>query len=140
VSAVLDRPGVRFGLHYVEMVVVMVVGMEVLDMPLGLVVDVSHRPAAMLVEMTVTMTAPMVVWMRLRGHAWRPCNEMAASMALPAVATLALLAAEVVSGSGSSMVLLHALMLPSMLVAMLVRRSEYSCGHGHHRRVEAVPA
>ena len=139
-SAFLKVSWVRFALHYLEMVVVMVVGMEVLDLPLGLVFDVSHRPAAMLVEMTVTMTVPMVAWMRLRGHAWRPCNEMAASMVLPALATLALLAADVVSGSGGSMVLLHALMLPSMLVAMLLRRSEYSCGHGRHHQVEAVPA
>jgi hypothetical protein len=140
VSAFLNRPGARFALHYVEMVVVMVIGMELLDLPLALIFDVSHRPAAMLVEMTATMTIPMVAWMRLRGHSWRPCNEMAASMVLPALATLALLAADVVTGSGSSMVLLHALMLPSMLVAMLLRRSEYSCGHAHHHRAEAVPA
>jgi flagellar biosynthetic protein FliP len=140
VSALLNRPWVRFARHYVEMVVVMVVGMTVLDVPFGLVVDVSNRPAAMLVEMTVTMTVPMVAWMRLRGNAWRPCNEMAASMILPALATLGLLGADVVTGSGSSMVVLHALMLPSMLFAMLVRRSEYSCAHGHHRAVEAVAA
>src|SRR5262249_40652232 len=92
-SAFLNRPWARFARHYVQMVVVMVVGMAVLALPLGVVVDVSHRPAAMLIEMTFTMTVPMVAWMRMRGHAWRPCNEMAASMVLPGLATLGLLAA-----------------------------------------------
>jgi hypothetical protein len=140
VSAFLNRPGARFALHYLEMVVVMVVGMGLLALPLDLVVDVSQRPAAMLIEMAFTMTVPMVAWMRLRGHAWRPCNEMAASMVLPTIATLGLLAAAVVTDSGSLMVILHAVMLPSMLVAMLLRRSEYTCAHGHHPQVEAVAA
>jgi hypothetical protein len=70
----------RFIRHYIEMVVVMVLGMFALGAPANAVVHTSGRPAVMLAEMAVTMTLPMVAWMRFRGHTWRPCNEMAASM------------------------------------------------------------
>ena len=139
-SAFLARPAARFTRHYLEMLLVMLVGMQVLGMAVGLVVDLSHRPAPMLVEMALTMTVPMVAWMRLRGHAWRPCHEMAASMLLPALGALALLAADVVTETGTLLVLEHAVMLPSMLVAMLLRRGEYTCAHVQHRRAAAVPA
>jgi len=126
----------RFGLHYLEMVVVMVVGMVVLGVAVGLVADVTGT-GPMLIEMGVTMTVPMVAWMRVRGHAWRPCLEMGASMALSTIATLALLGAGIVEGAGVLMVILHAVMLPAMLVAMLLRRDEYSGHHHHHRQVTA---
>src|SRR4051812_8829310 len=138
--AVLDHPGVRFARHYISMVVVMLVGMAGLIKPLDLVVDVSHRPAAMLIEMAVTMTVPMVAWMRVRGHAWRPCNEMAASMLLPALGVLTLLAADVVTDTDRLLVLEHAVMLPSMLLAMLLRRDEYTCAHRRRHGAEAVTA
>jgi hypothetical protein len=121
-----------FALHYLEMLVVMFVGMAVLGGAVGLVADVSGT-GPMLVEMGLTMTVPMVAWMRLRGHDWQPCLEMGASMVLPTLATLALLGAGIVEGAGPLMALLHATMLPAMLVAMLLRRDEYT-GHRHHRR------
>ena len=126
----LHRPTVRFALHYLEMVVVMLVGMAVLGAGARLFVDLSDRPAPMLVEMALTMTVPMVAWMRFRGHAWRPCHEMAASMLLPALGALGLLAADVVTDTGSLMVLEHTVMFGAMLVAMLLRRDEYTA-HVH---------
>jgi hypothetical protein len=123
--------------HYLEMVVAMVVGMEVLSIPLDAVYDVSDRPALMLTEMAVTMTLPMVAWMRFRGHGWRASNEMAASMLLPAAGTLALLASGLVSDTGTLLLLEHAVMLPSMLVAMLLRRDEYT-GHHHHHHAQVA--
>ena len=125
-----------FALHYLEMVVVMVVGMEALGAAVGLVADVN-RTGSMLIEMGITMTVPMVAWMRLRGHAWRPCLEMGASMVLPTLGTLALLGAGIVEGAGALMAILHAVMLPAMLVAMLLRRDEYSCRHQQQRQVAA---
>lgn len=41
--------------------------------------------------MAVMMTIPMVALMRYRGHAWRPCWEMSASMFLPTFAAIGLL-------------------------------------------------
>jgi hypothetical protein len=126
----------RFARHYVEMVVVMVLGMAVIGMAVDHVVDINGT-GPMLIEMGVTMTLPMVAWMRFRGHSWRPCLEMAASMVIPTLGTLAVLGAGIVEGAGALMVILHAVMLPSMLVAMLLRREEYS-GHHHEHASEAV--
>ena len=124
------HPKRNFARHYVEMVVVMVGGMVVLGAPAGWLMGAfgtswsQLSPAMMVLVMAVTMTAPMVAWMRFRGHAWRPTAEMAASMLLPAFAAMAL-AWTVVTAVGTLMVVEHAAMLAAMLVAMLVRRDEY---------------
>ena len=59
---------------------------------------------------------------------------MAASMLLPALGALALLGAGLVSDTGMLLVLEHAVMLPSMLAAMLLRRDEYTGHHQHDGR------
>jgi hypothetical protein len=61
----------------------------------------------------------MVAWMRHRGHGWAPAWEMTASMFVPSFAAIALLAIQ------------HVAMFPGMLVAMLLRRGEYT-GHAAH--------
>jgi hypothetical protein len=126
--------------HYVEMVIAMFAGMIVLGIPgeaalravgtstAELRVD---APAVVLLGMATTMTIPMVAWMRRMGHGWQPCHEMAASMYLPTLAVIAMMAAGAAS-FGTAMTLEHVLMLPAMLVAMLLRREEYSCDHRHH--------
>jgi hypothetical protein len=81
--------------------------------------------------MAVVMTVPMVAWMRHRGHSWQPCHEMAASMFLPTFAVIALMWSGAVEEFMTLMTLEHVVMLPSMLLAMLLRRDEYS-GHHHH--------
>jgi hypothetical protein len=130
----------RFIRHYVEMVIAMFAGMIILGIPgeaalravgtstMELKVD---APALVLLGMATMMTIPMVAWMRRMGHGWQPCNEMAASMYLPTLAVIAMMAADAAS-FGAAMTLEHVLMLPSMLVAMLLRREEYSCDHRHH--------
>lgn len=125
----------RFIRHYIEMVVVMVLGMFALGAPANAVVHTSGRPRLMLAEMAVTMTLPMIAWMRFRGHAWQPCNEMAATMLLPAAGAIGLLALGLVTGVGILMVIEHAVMLASMLIAMLLRRGEYTSQHRRRERV-----
>jgi len=130
------HPKRNFARHYVEMVLVMLGGMVVLGAPAGWLMGAfgtswsQLSPAMMVLVMAVTMTAPMVAWMRFRGHAWRPTAEMAASMVLPAFAAMAL-AWTVVTAVGTLMVVEHAAMLAAMLVAMLLRRDEYM--GAHHR-------
>jgi hypothetical protein len=126
----------RFALHYIEMVVVMVLGMVVLGMAVGSIAEINGT-GPMFIQMGVTMTLPMVAWMRARGHSWQLCLEMAASMVVPTLGSLVLLGAGVVTGAGELMVILHAVMLPSMFVAMLLRRDEYSCHHRRHQHVAA---
>jgi ABC-type glycerol-3-phosphate transport system permease component len=87
--------------------------------------------------MGVTMTVPMVAWMRYRGHGWAASNEMAASMLIPTAGVIALLGAGMVTDLGTLLAIEHVVMLPSMLVAMLLRRDEYSGGHHAHHVVAA---
>jgi hypothetical protein len=133
----------RFVLHYVEMVAVMFIGMFALSKPadwlfgaLGASTSSEH-PVMMLLSMGITMTVPMVAWMRYRGHAWRPTNEMAASMIIPTLAAMALVGAGAMTG-GAAMVVEHIAMLAGMLIAMLVRRDEYSTAHSHHGAQRAI--
>lgn len=78
----------RFLRHYAEMVAVMFLGMFVLMAPTGILFSAFGTswsrlsPAMSMFAMALTMTIPMVAWMRCRGHAWRPNMEMAASMLL----------------------------------------------------------
>jgi hypothetical protein len=135
------RSARRFARHYAEMVIAMLAGMIVLGLPLEAAMravgtssgDLQHSaPAVALLGMATIMTIPMVGWMRHHGHAWRPCHEMAASMFLPTLAAIALMASGAISFM-TAMGLEHLIMLPAMLVAMLLRVDEYACDHSHHR-------
>ena len=135
----------RFFGHYAEMVAAMFIGMFALSKPadwlfgaLGASTS-SRHPVMMLLSMGITMTVPMVAWMRYRGHAWRPTNEMAASMLAPTFAAMALVGTGVMAG-GSAMILEHVVMLGGMLIAMLLRRDEYSGAHVHGAAEQALAA
>jgi len=125
---------VRFALHYGEMVLVMLLGMFVLGELAALALPVvgldaptfSGEPAEALSLMAFNMTVPMVAWMRHRGHGWAASAEMAASMIVPTLVALALLAAGTVDDGHALMGIQHALMFPAMLAVMLLRRDEYS--------------
>ena len=120
-------PTGRFVMHYVEMLLAMFAGMLVLWMPLAAL----SRPEATELEllgMAFTMTVPMVAWMRYRGHGWAPAAEMTAAMFIPTFAAIGLLWAGLVEDGHAPMMIQHVAMFPAMLVAMLLRRSEYS-GH-----------
>ena len=127
-----------FTRHYVEMLVAMVLGMVVLGgalaVPLQLAgVDVANwdrnAPALLLLSMAFTMTVPMVAWMRHRGHGWAPAADMTAAMFLPSFAAVGLLWAGLQTDTHALLVIQHVAMGPAMLVAMLLRRHEYT---GHH--------
>jgi hypothetical protein len=115
-------PVLTFARHYVEMVVAMLLGMLVLGLPLATLI---HAPELELLNMAVTMTVPMVAWMRYRGHGWQPAFEMSAAMFVPTFAAIGLLWAGTVDGEHAAMMIQHTAMFPLMLVAMLLRRSEY---------------
>jgi hypothetical protein len=135
----LRSPAFTFARHYVEMVLAMLAGMFVLvaaDRVLFGLVGIdsgdwhSEAPALMLTEMALTMSAGMVVLMRYRGHGWLPCLEMTASMVVPTLGAIALLAGGVVEDGDTLMGIQHVVMFPAMLVAMLLRLDEYT-GHRH---------
>jgi hypothetical protein len=127
----------RFTRHYAEMIAAMFLGMFVLGgaltlslAPLG--IDVGSwredAPALLLLGMAITMSAPMVAWMRYRGHGWAPAWEMTASMFVPTIAAIALLGAGTLDDTHAAMMIQHVAMFPAMLLVMLVRLDEYT-GH-----------
>ena len=136
-STILNR---HFARHYVEMVVVMFLGMAVLGLPAGWALEAvgsswsdlrDESPAAMLLLMAATMTVPMAAWMRRRGHGWGPTNEMSASMIVPTLAVIALDGVGLMSDVGTMLVVEHVAMLAGMLGVMLLRHAEYSHHHQH---------
>jgi hypothetical protein len=126
-----------FARHYIEMVVVMLVGMGVLALPAQWATDAlwpsvdGDDTTLMLARMGVTMTLPMIPWMRWRGHGWRPTLDMAAAMIGPAIGVIALLEAGVLEGANVLMTLEHVVMFIAMFAVMAARPGEYSHPHVH---------
>jgi L-lactate permease len=144
-------PSVRhFVRHYVEMVIAMLLGMVVLGIPAEAAMRAlgtssselqTDAPALALLGMAFIMTVPMVGWMAHRGHGRRANAEMAASMFLPTFGVIGLLWTGAVEDFMTLMGLEHVVMLPAMLVAMLLRPHEYTCGpHGHRAQPAAAAA
>ena len=134
-----------FARHYLEMVAAMLLGMLVLGVPAEGALQLmgtsasalqDDAPALMLLGMAFVMTVPMVGWMAYRGHGRRPNAEMAASMFIPTFGVIGVMAAGLVDDFMTLMMVEHVVMLPSMLIAMLLRREEYS-GHAHTREAIA---
>jgi hypothetical protein len=149
-KTILEGPASHFARHYMEMLAAMFLGMIVLGVPASMALSgagvssselADDAPALLLLGMAFTMTAPMVAWMRYRGHGWPASNEMSASMVIPTFGVIALLWAGLVEDTGTLLVIEHVVMLPSMLVAMLLRREEYShATHGHRPAEHAIAA
>jgi hypothetical protein len=123
----------RFARHYLEMLAAMLLGMVTLY-PLWLlgtdgVGDDAwvHRTEAELLAMATAMTAPMVLWMRHRGHRARLTVEMAVAMYAGFVVLFPFLWTGALDEMGVMMAG-HVLMPLFMLGAMLCRRAEY-LGH-----------
>jgi flagellar biosynthetic protein FliP len=127
-----------FARHFAEMIVVMLLGMGVLE---GLAAvafavagsSLTDQPGALRVTlMGLSMTVPMVFWMRHRGHAAGRNVEMAASMLVPSAIAAALAAASVLS-AGAALAVQHAVMVPAMLGVMLWHYEEYARPHAAPR-------
>ncbi len=127
------RQTVRFLRHFGEMVLAMLLGMGVFGVVNGVILipmgfaylSARFSPEAYAASMAVSMTVPMVAWMRIRKHAWRLSAEMAGAMIVPtalliAVCSIGLLPHTVVVPGT------HILMLPAMLGVMLYRWRDYA--------------
>jgi flagellar biosynthetic protein FliP len=115
----------RFVRHYLEMVLAMAVGMVVYGMLFrGGMLSRSYADQAL---MAAFMSAPMVAWMRHRGHSWRQAAEMVGAMLLPAAAVVAAAGGQPAVSDRALALASHAAMLVGMLGLMVVRRDEY--GH-----------
>ena len=122
-------PGFHFLRHLLEMTLAMMVGMmgsaAVFLTAAGTTVDVALRRHAVLflLAQAIGMTVAMVGWMRLRGHAWRACSEMAGAMVAPAVPLVPLAAAGLLAGRVCGLYCVAS--LAAMVGLMVYRRSEY---------------
>lgn len=127
----------RFARHLLEMVLAMMAGMAVLGVALWALGEPPGY-ANLFVEyglMGAFMSAPMVGWMRFRGHSWSDGAEMTAAMLVPTFALVAPvgLGVEVPGLSeGSLMELSHMAMIGGMALLMIYRFDRYA--HGTHGR------
>jgi hypothetical protein len=136
----------RFAVHYAEMVAAMFAGMGVFA-PLWHIVfealglTAMDRTDVMAMTMATDMVIGMSLWMWLRGHTAAPIVEMAVAMYLPFAVLLVPLWLGLISAT-FLMIAGHVLMFGTMLLAMLLRRSEYTCHHRNRwarRRPETTP-
>jgi hypothetical protein len=79
------RPVARFGLHVLEMCLVMCVSLALLDLLLVAATTVlgfsdvrEEAPELSALVVATVLAGSMVLWMRFRGMGWRPTLEMAA--------------------------------------------------------------
>jgi hypothetical protein len=127
----------RFLHHYLEMVVVMLGAMAVLGGVVSLIFalfghsSLLHYAGPRAFVMTANMTIGMTMWMRFRGHDWDTTLEMDGAMVLPIVLLIGPYSAGMLSGE-ALLGLMHALMLPFMLVVMFRRYDEYAQDHRRH--------
>jgi hypothetical protein len=141
---VTHRRGVtrHFVRHYIEMVIAMIVGMVALGAAVSMIFvllghsSLLHFAGLRAFLMTTYMTVGMSLWMRHRGHRLARIGEMAAAMYAPLILLIVPFWAGLLS-AGALLVATHVLMLPSMLVVMLMRHSEYSQDHRQHTRHQA---
>jgi hypothetical protein len=130
----LQTPAAHFIRHYLEMVIAMLLGMAVLGAPGFLALEAagvdSDAAGVLLFGMAISMTVPMVAWMRHRGHGWGPSMEMTAAMIVPTIGALVLYEAGTLGDAHAAMGIQHVVMFPAMLGVMLLRRGEYTAVHG----------
>ena len=123
--------GWHFTRHLLEMVVAMLAGMAVLQVAIG-ALGAPPGYATPLVAyglMGAAMAAPMVAWMRYRGHRWSAGLEMALAMLVPLVTVALPAELGVVGLTGHTLTLLaHAAMLVGMAALMLYRWDRYAHG------------
>jgi flagellar biosynthetic protein FliP len=125
--------GWHFTRHLLEMVVAMMAGMMVLGVAVGILGEPSGE-VNLLVEygvMGVFMSAPMVAWMRYRGHSWYDGLEMTAAMLAPMFAVVLPVELGLVGLSSHALMMLsHVAMIGGMVLLMLYRLDLYA--HGAH--------
>ena len=131
------RLGLRFTRHLLEMIVAMMAGMAVLGVALAALGEPPGYDAHSLVRyglMGAFMAAPMVGWMRYRGHSWSDGLEMTVAMLAPMFALVLPVELGVVELTGHSLMMLsHVAMIGGMVALMIYRWDRYAHGrYGHH--------
>lgn len=129
----------RFTLHFLEMVVVMMVGMMpyhalIRALPPEYAVWFARGTTLYRLGMALSMALPMLPWMKVRGHGWRSGAEMALAMLAPTAVVLLLCWLGLDQGQPWVRNADGPGMLLAMLGLMLCRREHYTGGHSHQPR------
>lgn len=129
------RPLGRFGLHFLEMCMVMCAGAAGLSLLffggaalLGYTDLLQTAPALVVLVIALNLSVPMAVWMRYRGMAWQPTLEMAGSTMVVGLALIAAYWMDLIART-SLVEVQTSLACPVMLAAMLFRFRLYSSNH-----------
>jgi hypothetical protein len=132
------RPIGRFGLHLLEMCMVMCGGAVVLSVLffgaaglLGYSDLPRTAPELSVFVIALNLSVPMVVWMRYRGMAWRPTLEMAGSTMVPGLALIVAYWMDLIARD-SLVEVQTSLACPAMIAVMLLRFRLYSSSHSAH--------
>ena len=123
--------------HLIEMVLVMLIGMQILfgefaavANALGYSDTMVQLPELSIVVMALTMAVPMALWMDYRGHPRRGIAEMSTAMVMPAVVVLAAGAIGLVPRLDVTSTY-HLWMYVAMVGLMIYRWPEYSRAMAH---------
>jgi hypothetical protein len=117
----------RFVLHFAEMCLAMVAGMLLFMAVPGVM---ALPPLAHQLGMAVAMSVPMIAWMRIRGHGWRPGLEMSLGMLAPWALVLVLVRLGAADAAPWLADADGAAMLLGMLAVMLLRPAHHA--HAAH--------
>jgi uncharacterized membrane protein YfcA len=140
IEAAAKRAG-RFGVHVLEMCVVMCVGLGVLgalflgaSAVLGLPDDVRQQvPELSALIVAAVLALSMVVWMRFRGTEWRPTLEMAGAAIAAGVVMIAGYWLGIVA-ENDLVQSVCGVACVAMIAVMLFRFRLYSSHHAHSSR------
>ena len=142
-----SHPVRNFTKHFFEMFLAMVVGMLIGGIVYWAIFGAASGmdfaqtslkyPVPLLVIIALFMTAPMFFWMRVRGHQMKICWEMAAAMIIPVVPCIFLALFGILKGEQCGIYCI--VTIPAMVIAMFLRRNEYSMDHRQHAHHEQVP-
>jgi hypothetical protein len=133
----LRRTG-RFLVHFVEMCMAMCVGAIVLSLIffegaalLGYTSLPQRFPELSTLVVAFNLSVPMAIWMRIRGHDWRPTLEMSGATMAVGLLLIAAYWAGIIP-KGDLLEWQTGLACPVMLAVMLVRLDMYGGRAGHH--------
>jgi uncharacterized membrane protein YfcA len=140
IEAAAKKAG-RFGLHVLEMCVVMCVGLGVLgalllgaSAVLGLPDDLRQQvPELSALIVAAVLALSMVVWMRFRGMEWRPTLEMAGAAIAAGVVMIAGYWLGIVA-ENDLVQSVCGVACVAMIAVMLFRFRLYSSHHAHSSR------
>ena len=133
----------RFGLHLLEMCMVMCGGAVVLSVLffgaaslLGYTDLPRTAPELSVFVIALNLSVPMTVWMRYRGMAWQPTLEMAGSTMVPGLVLIVAYWMDLIARD-SLVEVQTSLACPAMIAVMLLRFRLYSSTHSAHLAPQA---